>query len=151
MNWKKRIPRFTFYLERIKYPNIFWISKEHWSKIKNKSGEPIEISIKEFEISSLAETPDFRGAYVRAKCIEIFRYDKKDNPYVCNKYVFNVIEDISTIININRIAEEASTSLNTNLTDFLQNHVLIYQSEDIDDHWSKVFPHYVKIKLDEEL
>ena len=149
MTWEKRIPKFTFYLQKTRGNPVFWLSKDSWNTMNSSGNERVEIKIEETPMRSIAIRDDYLGAIHNRKSnqIEIYRLDKKDYPLPINRDRYSVIENIELTEDVSRIIVEASTCDNENLRDFLSKHVLLVKSNPGKDHWLESIPPEVSTLL----
>ena len=72
--------------------------------------------------------------------IEIVRFDEKDYPTPYNIDRYTVYEDMPSHSSFKQIVAAASTSDNSNLRQFLAEHVLLVKQQPGPDHWSSEPP-----------
>ena len=72
--------------------------------------------------------------------VSIYRHDPKDAPTEVNVDHYTVLTNLASNPRLAEIANAASTSLNPNLTQHLQNNVFWVKEDKGDDHWLAEVP-----------
>jgi hypothetical protein len=153
MDAEQRIPRFHAYFERKQGQAVMWMSRSTWEEYRATTTGYVAVDIDTTPMKKVAVDASVVAAVAfthsrESGQLNLYRIDTKDHPLSINEDRYFAHLDIANHPSLPSWTAEASTSLNENLTGFLESHVAFVKMNPGPDHHLPDVPATVKAVWD---
>jgi hypothetical protein len=137
--------KFQHYLNKVEGRRFLWMSRDEWEAAKPLFGKPVKIDISKTPMANVAKDASILATVavhssVGNARIDIYRYDKQDQPTPVNKDSYIVMENIIDRPDYHQLVIKSSTSDSPELRGFLKSNVGLVKTGYSDDHWFTELP-----------
>ena len=135
-------------LQRCENSSVLTMATSEWNSAVSVCDKYVELEISLTPMSEVARNATLLASVaIRHSTgtgqVEIYRDDPRDAPRNVNGDFFTVIENIEQHPRFDRIVSDASTEMNANLRNFIQNTVFLIPQPKDERHWSTGLPAHV--------
>ena len=148
MPYSTQAPRFHAMLQRTRQASVLTMAQSEWQSAVSVPDRYVELDISATPMADVkSDATVLASVAVRYSGgigqVEIYRDDPRDAPYTVNGDFFTVIENIQDDPKFDEIVSDASTSMDSNLLDYIQNTVFLVPQPRDERHWSTGLPDHV--------
>jgi hypothetical protein len=147
---KAQAPRLQAYIQKTQ--GVLVMPRNDWNVLKVNSTNLVEIEVQAIPISRVVTEASVLAVVARNSSnsdarVSVYRKDIKDQPKSVNVDHYEVWLDLANHPEIDEMIVGASTSLDANLRQYLDENVFLVREQRGDDHWLEKLPDSVEVVI----